>query len=758
MRFSLRLRSVIIWEEEERGRDQLVSTKVKKRRTGKDQLKYEILGVLFFATAIFITVSLFVPTGIIGDFLIRLLTIITGKTGCLLVAGMLFYFTCSFCWLRQPFAGNPRNRGVILLFLVILVILHLVFLSGGISRSEAVALLWKNGLQGDGGGVLGAVFCIASLYLLGRTGTFILTAALCAISLTLLTGIPFSRLMKRTGGLFVDAGLAMKAGFERFLFVEEETFAETVQERPKPEEKKQDAPVIIDYSAHSSVPEGVTEQENLEGDEEGTTSTPQVEEQTEISQNNYNLPPLELLRKPLKVKSSRLNKELIENVRILEETLESFGIKVCVSEVHKGPAITRYEIQPAPGVKVSRIMRLADDIALSLAAAAVRIEAPIPGKAAMGIEVPNKEVAIVCLREILETGEFQDAASKLTIALGKDIAGNPIITDLAKMPHLLIAGATGSGKSVCLNTIICSILYKASPGEVKLLMIDPKMVELITYNGIPHLVAPVVTEPKKAASALRWAVKEMETRYELFASLGARDIAKYNQQIRAQKQEEHKPLPYIIVVIDELSDLMIISPVDVEDAICRLAQMARAAGIHLVIATQRPSVDVITGVIKANIPSRIAFAVSSQTDSRTILDLNGAEKLLGRGDMLFMPVGALKPLRIQGAFVTENEVEETVDYLVKQGDPTYLADFPVQQEESSEEDYGDVLFFDAAKLVIEVGHASASLLQRRLRVGYTRASRLIDTLEAKGIVGPFEGSKPRDVLMTSDQFYRYFGK
>lgn len=404
-------------------------------------------------------------------------------------------------------------------------------------------------------------------------------------------------------------------------------------------------------------------------------------------------------------------------------------------------------------------MRLADDIALSLAAPAVRIEAPIPGKAAMGIEVPNKEIAIVCLREILETKRFQDAASKLTIALGKDIAGNPIITDLVKMPHMLIAGATGSGKSVCLNTIICSILYKASPDEVKLLMIDPKMVELTTYNGIPHLVSPVVTEPKKAASALRWAVKEMEIRYELFASMGVRDITKYNELIRTREQEQHEPLPYIVVIIDELSDLMIISPVDVEDAICRLAQMARAAGIHLVIATQRPSVDVITGVIKANIPSRVAFAVSSQTDSRTILDLNGAEKLLGRGDMLFMPIGAIKPIRIQGALVTESEVEETVDFLNKQGEAALITDFPAQEEETVEdEEFVDELFYDAARLVIDVGHGSASLLQRRLRVGYTRAARLIDTLEAKGIVGSFEGSKPRDVLMTSEQFERYYGK
>lgn len=742
-----------------------MARKGKKHRSGgSDQLKYDILGILFFAAAIFIAVSFLVPTGIIGTYLIRILTVLTGKAGCLLVAGILAYFACSSCWLRQPFAGNPRNKGVIMLFLVVLVLLHLLFMPGDLPRHEAIALLWENGWQGIGGGFLGAIISIVSLYLLGYTGTFILAAALCIISLILLTGVPFSQFMKTIGAFFVKIGRLIKSGLERFLFVEEEAPSESVKEKPKREVKKVDTPVIIDYNARTSAADRISEElieENTIDDKERkqTTSLHQGEKQLKTLPYNYDLPPLELLSKPLKVKSSRLNKELIENVRILEETLESFGIKVTVNEVHKGPAITRYEIQPAPGIKVSRIMRLADDIALSLASPAVRIEAPIPGKAAMGIEVPNKEIAIVCLREILETKQFQEAASKLSIALGKDIAGNPIITDLVKMPHLLIAGATGSGKSVCLNTVICSILYKASPDEVKLLMIDPKMVELTTYNGIPHLVSPVVTEPKKAATALRWAVREMEERYELFASMGARDITKYNEQIRRQKGEQNEPLPYIVVIIDELSDLMIISPVDVEDAICRLAQMARAAGIHLVIATQRPSVDVITGVIKANIPSRIAFAVSSQTDSRTILDLNGAEKLLGRGDMLFMPVGAIKPIRVQGALVTESEVEETVDFLNKQGEAAYIAEFPVQEEETADdEDYGDELFYEAAKLVINVGHGSASLLQRRLRVGYARAGRLIDMLEAKGIVGPFEGSKPRDVLMTSDQFQRYFDK
>ncbi|MFY9272594.1 MAG: DNA translocase FtsK [Thermacetogeniaceae bacterium] len=728
--------------------------KMKKRSNNQDGLKYEILGVALFALAIFIIVSFFKSTGIIVNLLVSLLTFCTGKIGSLLFALLLIYFASVNCWLRRPFFEGSRSIGAVLLFTAVLIIFHQLLLPADVSRSDAIPILYQAGLEGEGGGFLGALLSIASIYLLARPGTIILTAALCIISLVMLTGVPFSQFIKWLAEFFVRAGSVLKAWLERILFVEEDSPEKPVKIQRGPVEKKKEEPVIVDYNTQQES-EDLIEKENIT--EEPETAHSQREEKV-ISSSGFATPPLSILKKPIKLKSSRLNKELIENVRILEETLNNFGIKVCVSEVHKGPAITRYEIQPAPGVKVSRIMRLADDIALSLAAPDVRIEAPIPGKAAMGIEVPNREIATVCLREILETTEFQDAASKLTIALGKDIAGNPIVADLTKMPHLLIAGATGSGKSVCLNTIICSILYKANPSEVKLLLIDPKMVELITYNGIPHLLAPVVTDPKKSAGALRWVVKEMEKRYELFSSLGVRDITKYNAQIMLQNSEE-QPMPYIVVVIDELSDLMMIAPVDVEDAICRLAQMARAAGIHLVIATQRPSVDVITGVIKANIPSRIAFAVSSQIDSRTILDMNGAEKLLGRGDMLFMPVSAIKPIRIQGALVTESEVEDIVKYLVNQGTPTYVSEFPEQQEEmQKEDDYEDELFFDAAKLVIEMGQASSSLLQRRLRIGYARAARLIDMLEAKGIVGPFEGSKPREVLMTAEQFYRYFEK
>ncbi len=463
------------------------------------------------------------------------------------------------------------------------------------------------------------------------------------------------------------------------------------------------------------------------------------------------VPPAVLLDPPVP-QAARLDGEAQQNGQLLEEVLNNFGVKIKVTEISQGPAITRYEVQPAPGIKISRIVNLADDMALALAAPDVRIEAPIPGKSAVGIEVPNKKVNQVKFREVLEADEFK-LDSKLKVALGKDIAGKPVVADLARMPHLLVAGATGSGKSVCMNTIISSILYTALPHEVKFLLIDPKMVELAKYNGIPHLIAPVVTDPKKAAAALRWIVNEMENRYELFAAAGVRDINRYNEVIAPQPA-----LPYIVVLIDELADLMLVAPGDVEEAICRLAQMARAAGIHLVVATQRPSVDVITGIIKANIPSRIAFAVSSQIDSRTILDGNGAEKLLGKGDMLYYPLGMAKPLRVQGCFLSDQEVERVVKHWKGQAQPEYLTpDFADQVAAAGEEMADDELFAEAARLFITSNMASVSLLQRRLRVGYTRAARLMDLLEQKGVVGGFEGSKPRQVLMTLEEFKAQYG-
>ena len=483
-------------------------------------------------------------------------------------------------------------------------------------------------------------------------------------------------------------------------------------------------------------------------------------------ENVYQFPPIELLDPNPNGMGRKNTSELQQNVERLEQTLNDFGVKGKIADVSCGPAITQYEFQPAAGVKVSKIVNLADDIALSMAVAGVRIEAPIPGKAAVGIEIPNKTTGMVCLREVVESDVFQNNKSKLTVALGKDISGKPIIADLAKMPHLLIAGSTGSGKSVCMNALINSILYKATPDEVKFLMVDPKKVELGNYNGIPHLISPVVTDAKKAASALRWAVHEMERRYELFAANGVKDMPRFNalseKRIAEAQTEEEKAaieiMPYIVVLIDELADLMMVAPADVEDAICRLAQMARAAGIHLVVATQRPSVDVITGIIKANIPSRIAFAVSSQIDSRTILDMGGAEKLLGRGDMLFYPTGLPKPQRVQGVYVSDKEIDRIVEAVKVQGlMPVYneeITNVEIKSETIGEEaaEEWDDLIPEAAKLFIENGQASISLLQRRFRVGYTRAARIVDQMEQRGLVGPYEGSKPRQIKITMAQY------
>ncbi|MEG1887018.1 MAG: DNA translocase FtsK [Oscillospiraceae bacterium] len=483
----------------------------------------------------------------------------------------------------------------------------------------------------------------------------------------------------------------------------------------------------------------------------------------EPSSDTYRYPPVSLLA-PIKAENNKtISSELEATATRLVDTLRSFGVETRIIDISRGPSVTRYELQPSAGVKISKITNLADDIALNLATAGVRIEAPIPNKPAVGIEVPNKHVSMVGVREIIDSPAFANSKSKLTMALGKDIAGAVTVTDISKMPHGLIAGATGSGKSVCINSIIISILYKATPDEVKLLMIDPKVVELGVYNGIPHLLVPVVTDPRKASGALGWAVSEMEKRYKIFAENDVRNLDSYNKLTR--KREDLIKMPQIVIIIDELADLMMTAPGEVEDSICRIAQKARAAGMHLIIATQRPSVDVVTGLIKANIPTRIAFAVSSQIDSRTILDMGGAEKLMGRGDMLFYPVGAVKPCRVQGCFVSDDEVEAVVDFI--KGDHTSDYDEEVMHEierQAAKEkgarsgmaedapDDGDVMLPAAIEIVVEAGQASTSLLQRRLKLGYARAARIVDEMEARGIVGPHEGSKPRQVLMSKAQF------
>ncbi|MEW5865548.1 MAG: DNA translocase FtsK [Bacillota bacterium] len=480
----------------------------------------------------------------------------------------------------------------------------------------------------------------------------------------------------------------------------------------------------------------------------------QGEKAMPTSPGGYVLPPITLLGYPARPAKSRQG-EMPDHSKLLEETLASFGVKGKVAQVDRGPVVTRYELAPAPGIKVSKIMSLADDIALALASSGVRLEAPIPGKSAIGIEVPNQEISFVYLREVLQSSEFQRHRGKLAIALGKDIAGKPVVADLESMLHLLVAGATGSGKSVCLNTLIASILFKATPEEVKFLMIDPKRVELTTYDGIPHLLAPVVTDTKEAGGYLRWVAQEMDDRYKLLGANGVRNIERYNTLCRAGKlaETDATPLPYIVVIIDELGDLMMVAQKDVEDVVSQLAFMARAAGIHLVLATQRPSADVVTGIIKMNIPSRVAFAVPSQIDSRVILDTGGAERLLGKGDMLFFPVGAPKPIRVQGAFVSDSEIEAIVDFVRSQAEPTYVAQ-SVTRHSTDGESLGeeDPLFEEAVRLILETEEASISKLQRRFRIGYTRAARLIDAMESRGMVGPYEGSKPRKVLMTLERW------
>ena len=494
----------------------------------------------------------------------------------------------------------------------------------------------------------------------------------------------------------------------------------------------------------------------------------EITQQNEVVKREYHYPPLKLLKRGDGKSQGDSDEHLRKTAKKLQDTLHNFGVNVTVTNVSCGPTVTRYELQPEMGVKVSKIVNLADDIKLNLATPDIRIEAPIPGKAAVGIEVPNKENHAVMLREILQSQEFQSAKSRLSFAVGKDIAGKPVVTDIAKMPHLLIAGATGSGKSVCINTLIVSILYKASPEDVKLIMIDPKVVELSVYNGIPHLFIPVVTDPKKAAGALNWAVTEMMNRYNTFAEYSVRNLQEYNRKVEGMRipegEERPEKMPQIVIIVDELADLMMVAPGEVEDAICRLAQLARAAGIHLIIATQRPSVNVITGLIKANMPSRIAFSVSSGVDSRTILDMNGAEKLLGKGDMLFYPQGYQKPARLQGAFVSDEEVSSIVDFLAEKN-PGMQYNSQIEQQVNtagmsggtggSSADDRDAYFVEAGKFIIEKEKASIGMLQRMFKIGFNRAARIMDQLCDAGVVGPEEGTKPRKVLMSAEEFENY---
>ena len=567
------------------------------------------------------------------------------------------------------------------------------------------------------------------------------------------------------GGRFVDNTDEENSGLQKYDHSQDDLEPLTKQSKLKGKQEKRKMQVPeIDDTIPEMEPDVIESNlfKNVEEEKEDKTKAVlQLEHAMTVEDEHYEYPPLEILGKPSKKSLKGGAKALTDTAAKLQKTLHSFGVSAKVENVSVGPAITRYELKPAEGVRVSKIANLADDIALNLAAETIRIEAPIPGKQAVGIEVPNTEREAVHLREVLDSDVFRENDSKLAIALGKDVAGNVQLADIAKMPHVLIAGSTGSGKSVCINTIITSIIYHAKPSEVKFVMVDPKVVELSVYNGIPHLLIPVVTEPKKAAGALAWAVQEMDNRYNLFAEKGVRDLKGYNKAI--ENDEELGQLPQIVIIVDELADLMMVAKNDVEDAICRLAQKARAAGMHLVIATQRPSVDVITGLIKANVPSRIAFAVSSQVDSRTILDSVGAEKLLGKGDMLYFPSGAPKPSRVQGAFVTDDEVEKIVDFVKSNGTATYSEDILESIEnsnktekeitgEATEDDDTDPFLMEAIQTVIETGQASTSFIQRRFKVGYARAGRIIDQMEERGVISGYQGSKPREVLMTLDRW------
>lgn len=730
---------------------------VKKRAGQPGNCKYDLTGLALIAIALIGLAGVFTDAvGAIGLLIKKGLEILTGD-------GYAVFLLLVILLGIKLVGRNSRpvdNRfwGLAVLFGGLQIYLHMHI---------PLSASFQAALQREGGGLVGAVLSYAFIYCFGTVGTYILLFFLALAGLALCYGSSPRELGGTAWSGLRSSVTRLRDLVTNFLFTEVEDNdvppkrTKNKGNRPEPDPLP---PVTgageqptIEIASISGAGGGrktghdtAAEEHALPPAETGLTGTGGLE---------YHLPPPSLLAPPRNRGENAAGQDIGKKVKILEQTLDSFGIRARVTHVSVGPAITRYELQPPPGVKVSKIVGLADDIALGMATSGVRIEAPIPGKAAVGIEVPNDEIATVSLRELIECKDFAGSASRLTVALGKDIAGAPVLADLAKMPHLLIAGATGSGKSVCVNTIICSILFKATPDEVKFLMVDPKMVELANYNDIPHLVSPVVTDAKKAAGALRWAVREMESRYDLFAAAGVRDITRYNAMFDELDHDPGQtPLPLIVVIIDELADLMMVAPADVEDSICRLAQMARAAGIHLVVATQRPSVDVITGLIKANIPSRISFAVSSQMDSRTILDMGGAEKLLGKGDMLFYPVGAPKPVRVQGAFLSDREVENLVDFLKDQARPVYNEEVLQDQPEAESADTGetDELLPQATRIFIESGTASISMLQRRLHIGYARAARLVDIMERRGIVGGFEGSKPRAVLMTMEQYRQVF--
>ncbi|CAM4018653.1 cell division protein FtsK [Bacillus manliponensis] len=778
--------------------------KTKERRTIKPTLHYEIVGLTLFALSIITILQL----GVVGNAFVLFFRFFFGEWYILGVIGVIALSIAFVIKREWPDLLNKRLIGVYLIVFAILMFSHITLFqlltkdgavespSVIVSTKDLFFVEMKKGIDSVhlGGGMFGAIMFATCYFLFDEVGAYIIGIIFVILGLLCITNKhigevlePIGRFLRNQFQVFQEdykdwrarrkAEKTEKKKPARKRSVEPIQEQDLIEVDERVEEVDVGPPIISNFAEHYSIPEQKEEKEIIS--EISEEELPPVKEENpkrrkgekiveslegdivappmhfaDVENKDYKLPPLDILKLPKNKTFTNENEKIYENARKLERTFQSFGVKAKVTKVHKGPAVTKYEVYPDMGVKVSKIVSLSDDLALALAAKDIRIEAPIPGKSAVGIEVPNSEVAIVTLREVLDSKANNHPEEKLLIGLGRDITGEAVLARLNKMPHLLVAGATGSGKSVCINGIITSILMRAKPHEVKLMMIDPKMVELNVYNGVPHLLTPVVTDPKKASQALKKVVSEMERRYELFAHTGTRNIEGYNEYIKQhneQSEAKQPELPYIVVIVDELADLMMVASSDVEDAIMRLAQMARAAGIHLIIATQRPSVDVITGVIKANIPSRIAFAVSSQTDSRTILDTGGAEKLLGRGDMLFVPIGASKPVRVQGAFLSDEEVESIVEYVVAQQKAQYQEDMIPQDVPETKQEVEDDLYDEAVQLVVEMQTASVSMLQRRFRVGYTRAARLIDAMEMNGVVGPYEGSKPREVLIKDTQ-------
>ena len=777
----------------------------KRSKKKKKQNNTQDIGlVLVIILSVLLTVLIYTQSGTVGIALSDFFGGMFGFLKYILPIGSFAVAIKMACVDEDGYISSKIFQYTLLLIFIAVILSVIQIYNGEINIEQNISEIVKDAYQlGEnniGGGALGTIAAVPLFKLFGKIGTIILSIGAAIILFATTFGINVSEIIRNMMQNAVDNS---KEKHEQKLEEREEknnrrrekiAVAREQAEKEKltlkekkaklreenrrayldvdDQEKEEQIKINLNGRINSENQQPAAEPDFIENDlfkkeeekkEDKTKQVLQLEHAISVEDENYQYPPIELLSKGEKKAIKGGAKALADVATKLQKTLYSFGVQAKVENVTVGPAITRYELKPAEGVRVSKIANLADDIALNLAAETIRIEAPIPGKQAVGIEVPNQEKEMVHLREVLESDEFEDSKSKMSVALGKDVAGKVIIADMAKMPHTLIAGSTGSGKSVCINTIITSIIYKAKPSEVKLVMVDPKVVELSVYNGIPHLLIPVVTDPKKAAGALAWAVQEMDNRYNLFAQKGVRDLKGYNALV--EKEEGTGKLPQILIIIDELADLMMVAAKDVEDSICRLAQKARAAGMHLIIATQRPSVDVITGIIKANIPSRIAFAVSSQVDSRTILDQVGAEKLLGKGDMLFYPTGATKPTRIQGAFVSDEEVEKIVSFVKSNGEATYNEDIldtiensgkpdkeiqEVNSKESGEKT--DEHLMEAIELVIETGQASTSFIQRRFNVGYARAGRIIDQMEERGVISGYQGSKPRQVLMSKEQW------